>query len=259
MARLTGHPDIVGALQVGVTEHDRLFVVMEYHRHGSLDEHIRRVGPLPLEDALRLGTELAGALETAHRLGIVHRDVNPANILFDDYGEPRLTDFGYRPHRWGFRDRHRGGHWFTCVYGSRSALRTFSEPGIGHLQFGCDLSSARSPDTAARSNAARVNQLVAQFLRITTGPVPDLRENGVAGDVAAVIEQAMASGPENRQLTAAELSEDLRTVQRRHGSAVDDMAVQGDEARRVHSCGRVPDEDAMLIRPTRCQRNLPPN
>jgi len=43
---------------------------------------------------LTLGIKIAGALETAHRLGTLHRDVKPANILLTDFGEPQLSDFG---------------------------------------------------------------------------------------------------------------------------------------------------------------------
>ncbi len=94
MGRLTGHPNIVGVLQVGATDSGLPYIVMPYHSQGSLDVRIRRRGPLPVERALRLGVKIAGAVESAHRLGILHRDVKPANILLTDYGEPALTDFG---------------------------------------------------------------------------------------------------------------------------------------------------------------------
>ena len=94
MGGLSGHPNIVNILQVGVTESNRPYIVMPYHAAGSLAERIRRVGPIAWPDALRIGVKLCGALETAHRAGTLHRDIKPANVLVNDYGEPQLSDFG---------------------------------------------------------------------------------------------------------------------------------------------------------------------
>jgi non-specific serine/threonine protein kinase len=94
MGRLTGHPNIVNVLQVGQTESGYPYLVMPYYRRGSLETRIRGQGPLPLADVLRLGVKMVGALETAHRAEILHRDIKPGNILYTDYGEPALSDFG---------------------------------------------------------------------------------------------------------------------------------------------------------------------
>ncbi len=103
MGRLTGHPNVVSVLEVGVTPSGRPFLVMPYHPQDSLDARIRRHGPLTVTEALRLGVKIAGALETAHRFGIVHRDVKPSNILLTDYDEPALTDFGIAHITGGFQ------------------------------------------------------------------------------------------------------------------------------------------------------------
>jgi hypothetical protein len=66
--------------------------------------------------------------------------------------------------------------------------------------------------------------VVAQFLRITSQPIPDLREKGLPADVADVIERAMARNPSDRPASAAELGEELRDIQRNHSLFVDDMA-----------------------------------
>src|ERR1700752_1285809 len=81
MGRLTGHPNIVGVLQVGETASGYPYLVMQYHRHGSLEARIRESGPLSMQEMLRLGVKMAGALESAHRLGIVHRDVKPGKYI----------------------------------------------------------------------------------------------------------------------------------------------------------------------------------
>jgi non-specific serine/threonine protein kinase len=75
MGQLTGHPNIVDVFHADITGSGRPYLVMPYHPQGSLGDQIRQHGPLPVEAALRLGVKIAGALETAHRLGIIHRDV----------------------------------------------------------------------------------------------------------------------------------------------------------------------------------------
>jgi len=94
MGRLSGHPHIMNILQVGVLASGRPFIVMPYHAKDSLEVLIRRHGPLDWCETLSIGVKLAGALEAAHRVGTLHRDVKPGNILLTDYGEPQLTDFG---------------------------------------------------------------------------------------------------------------------------------------------------------------------
>src|SRR5215510_15558534 len=61
MGRLTGHPNIVGVLQVGETEDGYPYLVMQYHRRGSLEARIRQDGPLPLDEVSSLGIKMAGA------------------------------------------------------------------------------------------------------------------------------------------------------------------------------------------------------
>lgn len=72
-------------------ERGRVFFAMEYLPDGDLRRHVPE-GGLPLDRALSLLSDLTEALELAHRLGFVHRDLNPSNVLLRD-GRPRLADF----------------------------------------------------------------------------------------------------------------------------------------------------------------------
>jgi ATP/maltotriose-dependent transcriptional regulator MalT/serine/threonine protein kinase len=223
MGKLSGHPHIVNIFQVGTIASGRPYIVMQYHPHGSLDSKIHDSGPIGWRDALRVGVKMAGALETAHRRGTLHRDVKPANILLTEYGEPQLTDFGIA--------RISGG--FETADGVVMGSPAFTAPEVLEGQppeVASDVYSLASTLFCAGTGHAvferrKGEQMLAQFLRITKHPTPNLRDSGLPADVCAVIEQAMARDPQARPATAAEFGEQLRDVERLHGMPVDDMPV----------------------------------
>jgi non-specific serine/threonine protein kinase len=225
MGRLTGHPNIVGVLQVGETESGYPYLVMQYHRHGSLDARIRRYGPRPLDEVLRLGVKMAGALETAHRIGILHRDIKPANILHTDYGEPALSDFGIAHLTGGFKTAtgtFTGSPAFTApeILSGDAPSQSSDVYGLGSTLF-CAL-------TGHAAFQRRVGeQVVTQFLRIATESAPDLRDSGIPDGVAAAVEHAMSRDRHERP-SAMRLGEELQELQARHGLPVDEMALRGE-------------------------------
>ncbi|MES3035513.1 MAG: protein kinase [Gemmatimonadota bacterium] len=87
------HPNVAGIYDVGGAQSDRLFIAMAYCENGSL-AHRLAGGALTVGEALRIAAEIAAGLAAAHRRGVVHRDVKPANVLFDAAGTARLADFG---------------------------------------------------------------------------------------------------------------------------------------------------------------------
>ncbi|WP_139416836.1 serine/threonine-protein kinase [Agromyces laixinhei] len=93
MAQLSAHPFIVTIFHADVSADGRPYFVMEYCPGPSLAERYKRQ-PLSIEDTLRTGVRLAGAIATAHSADILHRDIKPANVLTNAYGWPALTDFG---------------------------------------------------------------------------------------------------------------------------------------------------------------------
>ncbi len=92
-ARLSGDQSIVTIFDVG-EHHGRPFIVMEYLGGGSLEDKLREEGAQPPGRALPWLEQTASALDAAHRRGIVHRDVKPANLLLDDVGNVHVADFG---------------------------------------------------------------------------------------------------------------------------------------------------------------------
>jgi serine/threonine protein kinase len=93
MAMLSTHPAIVTIYQAGVSEDGRSYLVMEYCSKPNLQVRAR-TAQISVAEALRVGIQVAAAVETAHRAGILHRDIKPANILVTEYNRPALTDFG---------------------------------------------------------------------------------------------------------------------------------------------------------------------
>ncbi|GAA4602053.1 hypothetical protein GCM10023107_58950 [Actinoplanes octamycinicus] len=91
-ARLS-HPNVVQVYDV-LSLDDRTWIVMEYVPSRSLRQVIADDGPLDVYRTARIGLDLLAALTAAHRAGVQHRDVKPANVLLADDGRVLLTDFG---------------------------------------------------------------------------------------------------------------------------------------------------------------------
>jgi tRNA A-37 threonylcarbamoyl transferase component Bud32 len=87
------HPNIVRALDAGESN-GFPYVAMEFVEGETLRDRLRRERPLPEEEALRITRDIADALERARRMGVVHRDVKPGNILLSRSGVPKLMDLG---------------------------------------------------------------------------------------------------------------------------------------------------------------------
>jgi len=86
------HPFICKVYEISEFE-GKIFIAMEYIEGQTLHRRLA-LGPIPLKDALRIGTEIAEALEEIHRKGIVHRDLNPSNIMLTRHDHVKVMDFG---------------------------------------------------------------------------------------------------------------------------------------------------------------------
>src|SRR5215216_4937284 len=87
------HPNIVDVYDVG-QDGDIHYIVMEYVEGSDLKGAIARNVPLPIEQAVPIAEAVARALEAAHRIGLVHRDIKPQNIIVGPQGQVKITDFG---------------------------------------------------------------------------------------------------------------------------------------------------------------------
>lgn len=94
LASLYTSREIIGLIAVGWNA-DPPYYVMEYLPHGSLAARLRSTGgTLPAQESVRIATDITRALVHAHRHGILHCDLKPANVLLDEDDRPRLADFG---------------------------------------------------------------------------------------------------------------------------------------------------------------------
>ena len=93
LAASLDHPSVVPIYEAGEWE-GQLYLAMRYVEGSDLRTVLERDGQLSPEDALGVLTQVADALDAAHRRGLVHRDVKPANVLLDEDGHAYLTDFG---------------------------------------------------------------------------------------------------------------------------------------------------------------------
>lgn len=226
LGAMSGHPHIVTIHRSGRTEEDaQPFLVMEYCERGSIGDEMERSGPLTWPRATEIVVKLAGALETAHRAGIVHRDIKPANVLVSNLDEPKLADFG-----------------IARVDGAPETQSTSITASLAHAA--PEVLSGKRPD--ARSDVYSLASTLYELLtgvpafvrpgddsmlpilnRIALDPVPLLPSATAPSAVADVVTRAMAKEPEDRPATAAEFGRMLADAQRQSGTAPTAMMVEG--------------------------------
>lgn len=120
------HPNVVQVYDAREGELDGRevsYIVMEHVAGGDLKDLIRSSGPLSEKELCRIGADVASGLAGAHDRGIIHRDVKPQNILIDDYGRPKITDFGIARALDTTQATRTGSYLGTATYSSPEQLR----------------------------------------------------------------------------------------------------------------------------------------
>jgi eukaryotic-like serine/threonine-protein kinase len=234
------HPHIVGVIDAGEDE-GRPYIVFEYVEGETLKDRIRRQGRLSVTESVAYAIEIARALGAAHSRHIVHRDVKPQNVLIDEEGSGKVTDFGI--------------------------ARTLDEEGLtadGRVLGTTDYVSPEQALGQPVTGQSDLYSLGVVLYEMLTGDVPfkgetqvsvamkhvreelpdvQTRRPEISAALAAVIETATAKRQEDRYADDAELIADLEDV----------LAIETTRA------GAVSGEVTSVLRtlPAQTQRRLP--
>ncbi|MEX0746243.1 MAG: protein kinase [Phycisphaeraceae bacterium] len=203
------HPHIVMVIDAGEDSGDA-YIVFEYVPGETLKDRIRRDGPLPVSEAVAYAIEIGRALEAAHERGLVHRDIKPQNVMIDEEGRAKVTDFGIAHGLEGRQLTAAGKVVGTTDYVS-------PEQALGH-------------DVAGQSDVYSLGIVLYEML---TGQVPfkgsssvsvamkhvqeglpdvQRRRPEVSAALAAVIERATAKELSNRYESVQDMVSDLEDV-----------------------------------------------
>ncbi|CAN5567818.1 hypothetical protein BH10CYA1_BH10CYA1_60420 [soil metagenome] len=210
------HPNIVTVYDCVIGQDDQPYVIMDYLRGRSLDVLIGQDGPMSVERFLRISVQVCGALDHAHRKGVIHRDLKPGNIvLMDDESDfVKVVDFGLAKLNVTNRRLTQSGElWGSPPYMSPEHCQSKPEDERSDLySFGAvmyEMLTGKDPFHFATS----VYELIQ--IHINTQP-PSLAEANplvtVPADLEAVIFKAMAKLPEDRYQTASQLRDALIAV-----------------------------------------------
>jgi serine/threonine-protein kinase len=211
IASQLSHPHILPVYDSGEAD-GVLYYVMPYVEGESLRELVQRGGQLPVDEAVRLGREVAEALAFAHTRNIIHRDIKPANILLSA-GHALVADFG-----------------IARAMGAEGGL-TQTGLAVGTPQYMSPEQASGAPQVDARADVYAVGIMLYEMLageppftgptaqailaRSLTEEVRPLGEKrrDLPGSVIAVVTKALARNPDERQQTAAELAQALGTAE----------------------------------------------
>ncbi|MCK6209443.1 serine/threonine protein kinase [Georgenia sp. EYE_87] len=210
MARLSGHSSIVAIHHAGEAADGRPYLVMQYCPLPNLAERLK-VRPLGVAEAVGIGVRLAGAVETAHRAGIVHRDIKPANVLTTEYGRPALTDFGIAGMTTATADESAG---VSVPWAPPESVEGHAAVGVTGDVYSLaatiyTLLAGHSPFTRPGGPNTRLDYTV----RIRRDPVPPIGRGDVPATLERVLARGMAKLPAHRYASALDLGRALQVVE----------------------------------------------
>lgn len=230
VGRLQEHKHVISVFDAGLTSANKPYLVMEFAPGGSLLTRLKLQQRLPEPEVLAIGAKVADALQAAHDIRVLHRDIKPGNILVAANGEPLLADFGIAK----LMDSTRSGtsHLSGTIAHTAPEVLDGQPPSPAS-----DVYSLAS--TLATLLLGRPPHLLDEdvslarlLARIVNEPAPDFSELGVSAECSQLLAKALSRDPVDRPVSAAvfsaELGRMLSAGDDRTSHAVKSTSPQGD-------------------------------
>ena len=202
------HPSIVDIYDVGQEDRQH-FIVMEFVDGHDLKSIILRKRQLPIQQVLQIGATIADGLDTAHNLGMVHRDVKPQNILVTHDGTAKITDFGIAKSGLSTAQTETGVTFGTADYISPEQAKGQSATAQSDIYaLAVTLYEALTGQLPFTGDSA----VAVALQHVSSKPPPIRRHNpNVSPALEQLILRALAKNPNDRPASAREFANLLRT------------------------------------------------
>jgi serine/threonine protein kinase/tetratricopeptide (TPR) repeat protein len=230
------HHNICTIHEIDETPEGQLFIAMDCYEGKTLKDKIA-TGPLPVEEALNIASQVAAGLSKAHEAGMVHRDIKPANIMVTTDGEVKLLDFG-----------------LAKLAGQTKLTRTGTTPGtVAYMS----PEQAKGVEVDARSDIFSLGAVLYEML---TGEVPfpgeheaavlygiihtpaepmEKLKEGIPRGLQRVVDKALEKDPSGRYPNAAAMAGDLASLAREVPRSVRTASGRRGRSRRALSMALV--------------------
>ncbi|MEF8794854.1 MAG: protein kinase [Salinivenus sp.] len=211
------HANIATIHEIGETEEGRRFIAMAFYAGATLKETLSREGPLPVEEAVGYATQIAEGLARAHKAGIVHRDVKPANVMLTEADTVKIVDFGLARARGQSRLTEPGRRVGTAAYMSPEQAEGEAVDARTDLwALGVVLYEMLAGERPFKGD--RETAVLYAILHEEPEPVGTHRP-AVPPVLERITERCLRKDPDRRYASATALLDDLRTAGRDGSSA----------------------------------------